>query len=874
MARLPTGTVTFLFTDIEGSTRLADRLGDRYGEVLVEQRRVLQSAFAQAGGHEVDTQGDSAFVVFLRAKDAVEAAVAVQRELAAHPWPAGAQPRVRVGIHSGEPTVIATGYAGLDVHCAARVCAAGHGGQVLVSQTTRGLLDGGLPEGVEIRDLGEHRLKDLNRSQHLFQLLIRGLENDFPLLRTLENRATNLPVLTTPFLGRERELKDVCALLRHSETRLVTLTGPGGIGKTRVALQAAAEVLNEFSRGVYLVRLAAVRDPRLVLATLAQTLGVREGGGRSLRETLTEFLAEEHRLVLLDNFEQLLAGAPVLSELLSACPSLNLLVTSRAPLRLSGEQEYPVPPLLLPDREHPPEPRLLSQFEAVALFVARARAVRPDFSLTEVNAWPIAEICHRLDGLPLAIELAAARSKVLPPQAILGRLEQNLDLLSGGPCDLPARQRTLRATIDWSYELLQREEQRLFARLSVFIGRLTLDAVQAVCNADLGIDVLEGLTRLVNDNLLRQEETPEGEPRFLMLETLHEYARERLEENGEAGAMRRRHADYFLELAERAEPELRADQQVLWLDRLEREHDNLRAALEWTGEAGETELQLRLAFALRSFWRVRGYLSEGRLWLEEALVDSGDQPAGLRARAMNGAAVLAFRQGDFEPAKRLATESLNALRDLGDKSGAARALHVLASVALGERDYEGATALLRDSEVLARELADKALLATTIVDLGDVALNEGAYERATELFAESLELFRELGDRDGMAIALFDLGSAALHRGRLEQASGLLEEALRLFSELGYREGVAYCLEGLAAIAASQRWFMRSGRLLGAADAISEAVGVTLEPAELDRHEHTLALLRAQLGGTRLRESLAAGRELTVQKAVEYALAP
>jgi predicted ATPase/class 3 adenylate cyclase len=848
MSKLPTGTVTFLFTDIEGSTRLLGKLGERYAEVLADYCDITRASFEGAGGHEVDTQGDAFFVVFRRARDAVDAAVAAQRALASHDWPEGLRPAVRMGLHTGEPQLAATGYVGLDIHRAARICSAGHGGQVLLSQTTRDLLEAHLPPDLAIRDLGQHRLKDLAPPQRLFQLLISGLEGDFPPLATLDAKPTNLPVQATPLLGRERVTKDVAALLLRDDVRVVTLTGAGGTGKTRIGLQVAAEVVDEFPDGVFFVGLAPLLDPALLLPTVAHSFGLGESSAQPLERALAEHLRDKRVLLLLDNFEQLLAAAPVVSGLLSMSPELKVIVTSRASLRISAEHEYPVPPLLLPDRERPPEPRLLSQYEALMLFVERAQSVRPDFELTQENSLAVSEICHRLDGLPLPIELAAARVKILPPQAILERLEQRLDLLTGGARDLPLRQQTLRGTIDWSYELLRPGEQKLFARLAAFVGGRSLDAVDAVCTeADDGAGLLDAVAALVDNNLLKRADDSE-ESRFLMLETLHEYATERLEESGEAESVRRRHAEYFLALAEQAETELGGLGQVEWLDRLDREHDNFRAALTWAARHGEAELELRLTGALRGFWRIRGHLSEGRRWLEGALSRPAGQSAPARAKALYAASVLALRQGEHATAAALAREGLGMYEGLGDKAGAARVLHVLGSVAVGERDFGEARRVFERSEALAREAGNTSLLATTVVDLGDVALNEGDYERAAQLFEESLELFRELGDKDGAAVALYNLGSTALYQERFDTAARLFEESLTLFRELGYREGIAYCLEGLAAAAAARGNATAAARLLGAADALGDELGTALEPAERDRHERTAAAVRKQLG--------------------------
>ncbi|MBI3326484.1 MAG: adenylate/guanylate cyclase domain-containing protein, partial [Nitrospinae bacterium] len=461
MTELPTGTVTFLFSDIEGSTRLLQHLGDRYTGVLAEYRRLLRAAFQAAGGHEIDTAGDGFFVVFHRATDAVAAAVAAQRAIAAHPWPEGAPVRVRMGLHTGEPTLAVGGYVGLDVHRAARICAAGHGGQVLLSQTTRALAQHDLAEGMSLRDVGEHRLKDLQRPEHLFQLVTLDLPADFPPLKTLDSRPNNLPAQPTSLIGRAREGVAARGLLQRKDVRLLTLTGPGGTGKTRLGLQVAADMLDDFADGVFFVSLAPISDPALVTSSIAQTLGLRESEGRPLHERLKDDLRDKQMLLLLDNFEQVVSAAPLVAELLAGCSQLKMLVTSRVGLHLSGEHEFPVAPLALPDPKRLPAVEALSQYAAVELFIQRALAVKPDFGVTNENAPAVAEICVRLDGLPLAIELAAARIKLLPPKALLARLGSRLQLLRGGPRDVPDRHQTLRRAIAWSYDLLDADEQAL-----------------------------------------------------------------------------------------------------------------------------------------------------------------------------------------------------------------------------------------------------------------------------------------------------------------------------------------------------------------------------------------------------------------------------
>ncbi|MGH8927089.1 MAG: adenylate/guanylate cyclase domain-containing protein, partial [Acidimicrobiia bacterium] len=643
MVTLPTGTVTFLFTDIEGSTRMLQRLGERYPAVLEQHSEIARNAIAKHEGIVVSTEGDSFFAVFKSAPKALEAVADLQRGLATAVWPDGASVKVRAGIHTGDGTTGGDNYVGLDVHRAARIAAAGHGGQVLVSNPTAVLAEGQLPMRTSLRQLGEYRLKDLTRPETIHQLRIDDLPNDFPPLRTLDLVPNNLPVELTSFVGRP-ELAQIVGLL--DESRLVTLTGPGGTGKTRLSLQAAADLTGRFADGVWFVPLAAITEPDLVASAVGGALGMQPSS-EDPDHRLAEYLRTRDILLVLDNFEQILKEAPQVAGWLQGAPRLKVLVTSRGPLHISGEREFPVPPLALPSDTDVPSPEVLCGIESVALFVERATAARPDFRLDSRNAPIVVDIVARLEGLPLAIELAAARIRLLPLEGIRERLNSRLGLLTGGARDLPERQQTLRNAIEWSYDLLDDPHQRLFARLAVFVGGFGIEQAEQVCDRGLDLDILEGLSTLNDQSLIRTVASDGG--RFLMLETIREYALERLRHGPEEGEIRRRHAQAFRSLAEEAAPEYTRIHTKRWLDRTEADHDNLRAALSWAIEAGEATVAQRLTGAMWRFWQMRGYLREGRQRAEAALAEPGGTAETLII-AQEAAGGLAYWQADMRAA--------------------------------------------------------------------------------------------------------------------------------------------------------------------------------------------------------------------------------
>jgi predicted ATPase/class 3 adenylate cyclase/DNA-binding CsgD family transcriptional regulator len=817
MHELPTGTVTLLFSDIEGSTRHLQRGDERYVDVLEASRHLLRTAFHQYHGHEVDTQGDAFFVAFARAIDAVSAAVAVQRALASHSWPEGAAVRVRMGLHTGEPHLAAEGYVGLDVHRAARIMNAGHGGQILLSQTTRDLVEHELPEGASLRDLGAHRLKDLEHKSHLYQLVTPGLPADFPPLRTLDTHAHNLPVQLTSLIGREQEVAAVGHLLQRQEVRLLTLTGPGGTGKTRLGLQVAAELSEAFSDGVFFVNLAPLSDPELVVPTIAQALGVKEAAGQPLLDSVRSSLREKELLLLLDNFEQVVEAAVEVAQLLARCPKLNVLVTSRAALHVQGEQEFAVPPLAIPDPTSLPGLVALSQYESVALFIARAQAVKPEFQVTNANAPAVAEICVRLDGLPLAIELAAARIKVLPPQALLARLGQRFTLLTSGAQDAPRRQQTLRNTIAWSYDLLDAGEQLLFRRLSVFGGGATQETIEAISSAlgDEPGQVLDGISSLIDKSLLRQSEQETVEPRFVMLETIREYGREALTAHGEMEATRQAHAAYYLALAEAAEREWEGPQESVWFARLEQEHDNLWAALHWFLERKEAELALRLCNVLWWFWLIQGHLSEGCAFLEQTLAASEEVAKAERAGALNGLGLLLVNKGDNEQAERRLEESLALYRELGDTVNTGWPLHNLGLATMSRGAYTRARLLLEESLALFSEIGARDGRAYSLCHLAVVYSGQGEYIKARASAEEGLALFRELEDTVGICEALLILARVLFDSQENTTASeALMNESLTLARNVGGETRMADANHLAAEIALSQGDIDRARSLL------------------------------------------------------------
>jgi predicted ATPase len=848
------------------------------------------------------TVGDAFCAAFVQAGDALAGAVAAQRALHAEPWPEAIDGlKVRMALHTGSTDYRDGEYVGPLFNRLARLMAAAHGGQILLSSITTRQVEDHLPPGITLRDMGERRLRDLIQSEHIFQVVAPDLPANFPPLRTLDVRVTNLPIQPTPFVGRERELESVKRLL--AKTRLLTLTGPGGTGKTRLALQSAADLLDDFADGVFFVALASVSDPDLAPEAIAKALGVPDTG-EPLAEAIQRHLHDKTTLLVLDNFEQIIPAAPLVSALLAGAPHLKVLVTSRETLHLYGEQEYAVPPLGVPKQEDYASLAALSQSEAVTLFVQRAQAVLPEFRLTEENAPVIAEICVRVDGLPLAIELAAARIKLLSPKVMLERMDKRLATLTGGPRDLPPRQRALRNAIGWSYNLLDDTEKTLFARLAVFTGGWTLAAAEAVCGAplpqaELGtagggvldsrdpidgairelplpemspaeIDVLSGVDSLLSKSLLRCEDRCDDDPRFIMLQTIHEYALEKLEASGELPTLRRRQAEYVLSVAsERTAIGSDRERLIAWLDRLEPDRANLRAALEWLHQQNDVETLLRLVDLVYPLWSVRTHYTEGRQWIERVLPFTRQQSPPLHWNMCRRAAWLAARQRDYRRALDLHQEALDGARAMNDPSKIAEMLLNLANDRVMMQQWDQAQDLYEQALALYRDLDSKEDIALVLNNLGETARMQGDYPRARTLYEESYALFKAIDQEELPG----NLAFVALYQNDLERARSLFEEHLNGAQKAGSNGDVLGGLVGMAGIAARCGQPQPAARWFGAAAAAFEAFDYLFDPADQAEHDRYLAETRAQLDPDAFAAAWSAGRTLSLDEAVEEALA-
>jgi predicted ATPase/class 3 adenylate cyclase len=874
MSQIPTGEITLLFTDIEGSTRLLQRLGDRYADVLEQHQRLLRSAFLRHNGHEFGTQGDAFFVAFESAHDAVASAVDCQRLLGTHSWIKDAAVRVRIGLHTGRPVRVPGDYVGIDVHRAARICSAAHGGQIVLSGPTADRLrENPLPD-THIEDLGEHRLKDLDHPERIFQAVASGLQHRFPPLRSVAP-PSNLPAQPTSLVGREKEIVSVQSLLRRDDVRLITLSGPGGTGKTRLALCVASHAVADFSGGVFFVALAPLTDFNLLTSGIADALRIEEVAGEPIIESIEKYLADRHVLLVLDNFEHVLGAAPLVGRLLTACPRVKVIATSRTLLHVSGEHDFPVPALSLAKsgRHHTAESA--SSSEAVALFVDRARMARPGFALTDDNAPVIAEICVRLDGLPLAIELAAARSRVLSPEAILERLSHQLKLLTGGPGDRPERQKTIRGAIDWSYNLLDPAEKTVFRTVSVFAGGFDASAASEVAALADGDVEAEDLVESLTDKSLLRLDVSGDTTRFSMLRTIREYAAELLEKEGPRNA-NRHHAEYFVALAEAATGELTGPNQTRWLRRLETEHDNFRAALEWLLDVRDRSVDkvdaaLRLAAALGRFWYMRGYFLEGSKWLESALAEDDRKKSPYRIAALHVLGILMDQRRIHSRAFALFEEELRLARAVQDDHRVALALNSLGAAARAQGDRSLAKELLHQSIALRRELGEFKETASSLTNLGSVAMDEGDVAEARRLLEQSLSIDTEYGDDWGIAVNLGNLCTVALEEGNLEEAHALFERAIELFLKVGDSDGLAECLEKAIGLASEVGDLVPAARLGGAVEAIRTLIGSPVAAVDQFRFERYLEKPRQQLSAAEYATARDEGRQMSLDDALKYA---
>jgi predicted ATPase/class 3 adenylate cyclase len=927
--RLPTGIVTFLFTDIEGSTQLWEQHPPAMEVAQARHDRILREAIESNKGYVFQVIGDEFSAAFEIAELAVRAAVKSQVDLQAENW--GETPiRVRMGIHTGKAEVQEDGlYRGyVTLSHAQRLMSAGHGGQVLLSSATQELAQDDLPEGVELRDLGRRQLKDLSRSEHIFQLVIPGLPADFPPLNTLDVARHNLPVQLTSFVGRDKELAEVKKLLQ--DTHMLTLTGPGGTGKTRLALQLAANVLETFSNGVWLVELAPLTDPMLVTQTVASTLGVHEQPGRTILDALTDYMRAKNMLLILDNCEHLIeVGAKLADSLLRAAPRLKILATSREALGIAGETAYRVPSLPLPGPQQLHDLDMLEQNDCVHLFIDRAMAAHPSFRLKEKNAFAVADICRRLDGIPLAIELAAARTKVFPLEEIAARLDDRFKLLTGGSRTALERHQTLFALIEWSHNLLFDNERVLLRRLSVFAGSWSFEAAQTICNEGLGEEVLDLLTHLVDKSLVAVEEETE-EARYRLPETIRQYARDKLYESGEAEKMRNQHLEFFMRFAETAEPKLRSGEQIEWLERVETEYDNIRTALAWSLESGKSDRALQLAGALYYFWVLHGNFSEGHKWLNDALeLDEHEQSekaaagkysptheeTARLAKALFGATWFQLGTLNLKSARMTLEESLRLWRELGNKWWMAVALELLGLMMAMEGDIQ--TAVARDEEgvSLAREVEDLWPLALCLIRLGDDLKVKGTdMAEARRCLEEGVVLARKVGDKTVLSEGLRELGSLYYGEGYLTEAASSIEEALAearaiggmsiflallesvsisclqnnpakakdyslelwaLVRETGSPFAAAFALMTFGLVACFGGEAGQGVRVLAATDMLLRQGGTNLAKVEgsplVKVYRQALEKARAQLGPEAFQAAWAEGQQMTMEQALALA---
>ncbi|MCW3098276.1 MAG: putative ATPase [Chthonomonadaceae bacterium] len=891
MTSLSVGTVTFLFTDIVGSTRLWDTEPEAMKQAHARHAELIAESVTAHQGHlvRIRGEGDSTFSVFRSAPDALAAACAFQCALTAEAWPTRTPLRVRAALHCGTAELREGDYNSTAVNRCARLRGIAAPGQTLVSQVVVEMTRDNLPEGGTLLSLGAHRLKDLQRPEQVYQLCHPDLPSEFPPLHSLDSLPTNLPQQLNSFIGREKEIAYLVFLLSPHQAsassvagRLLTVAGAGGAGKTRLTVQAGAELLDLYPDGVWLVELAALTEGSMVVQAITTVLGLREEPGRTLLATLQEHLRDREMLLILDNCEHLVdACARVAQTLLHACPNVRLLATSRETLNIPGETVWRIPSLSLPEEGADLSAASVSASEAAQLFVERAQAVVPSFHVTAQNAGAVAQISRRLDGIPLALELAAARVRSLSAEQIAERLDDRFRLLTGGSRTALPRQQTLRGLIDWSYQLLNEREKTLLRRLSVFSGGWTLDAAESVCaddpeDPDAKIEaweVLDLLDSLVEKSLALSEEANQ-QRRYRLLETIRQYSRERLDESAEASAVRCRHRDVLLRFVEETAEQLGGPDQVEMLNRLEREHDNIRAAQDTcTREANGGRIALRIAGALWRFWHIRGHYAEGRRRFETALASpEAQEPSAERMRALNGAGNIAWGQGDVATARLWYGASLDLARQLEDLKGVAAALGGLSLAAKRAGDLETARGFQEESLAIAREIGDARSIGTSLLNLGNIYGTLGDHAKARQMQEESLQMRRQLGDKQGMASVLSNLGFCNLLMKDYAAARSTLLEGLRLCRELDNRRGTPFALEYLAMLAVEEDRPEPAITLYGAAYGLRERSEMSLSATEAQSMQETYEVAKAKVGPENYEALFAYGRILTLEQAVDFAL--
>ncbi|HVO00663.1 MAG TPA: tetratricopeptide repeat protein [Candidatus Cybelea sp.] len=859
VASPPARALTLLFTDIEGSTQLLEATGERYGDLLNRHLELLREAIAKFRGREVDVHGDAMFAVFDEVEDAVAAAVHAQRLLHEEPWPHGATLRVRMGLHTGYPRQMSgpqIGFVGIDVHLAARICDVGHGGQIVLSNASRNALLGRLPAAVRIRDLGTHRLKDIRFPETLCDLVIEHLPTNFAPIRSLSNRPNNLPTALTPFIGRAAEKAELVRMLCRAEVRMVTLTGVGGSGKTRLSIEVARSLLDKFPDGVFQVPLAAVPQARLVAPTIAQTMGVPEFPGRSVVETISRTIGGRRILLVIDNFEQVLPAADALEQLLNDCPNLKLIVTSREGLNIAPEREFPVLPFTVPDpAQNSPEAFL--GCDAVQLFLDRVRAVRPDFQPNRESASVLAEICNRLDGLPLAIELAASRLRVLEPPGLLKRMAGRLNTLGRADGNPSGRHRTMRNAIAWSYNLLDEPEQRAFCAASVFAGGFSLDSAEALFGESDG-DAVEHLTSLVRKSLI-QSETVEGEVRLRMLETLRDFGHEQLKQSGTLADFKRRHMLHMLEIAERMAPDLATRNQRRSVGKLLTESDNLRAAMDHAMDLRDGDVISRFLKSLLWLWISRSQFTEGEAWITKALQRTGGL-VGSRERAIvtEVAGWLKLIAGDWSGALPFFQDCLPIYERLQMQPEATKAKMLEGIMRLTTASDRSALAPVQAALQTFKDLGDQTGIGLTLTALGECARLEGRNQDAEACFQQALDAMRAVGNTYWTLALLENIAQVRLQNGDWVTASGLLKEALSLSDDYEDPTLVNSYVAAMGQVALIRGLPDEAARLLGAADHFLKTAGVKFAPADQAQFEQCMEKTRALLGdplyGTRIAE--------------------